>query len=309
LKIAVVSNKYSTKEIAGLLHKALSICANPNPEVWVLGNTNEQFTWNYETYIADLSDSQAREPNCLIAAITFLCRVRKADIVIMSSGSIHNSIINSASLAAGYSSMTDVFDCHFEDNKFLSSRPVYAANMLMTKSMALPCMLTVTHSKVKSVVFQSSSSPISTTILHIPNNIFHGVNVTALESFSSHFSLSDAERVIVMGKGVGNHFEEVEHLAKLMDAHIGATRPETLDCQLGLSRLVGLSGKKISPDLCLVLGASGAAAFLAGIENSKFIIAVNTDPAAPIFRNCDVGIVADWHDFTNHLIELLENRQ
>ncbi len=60
------------------------------------------------------------------------------------------------------------------------------------------------------------------------------------------------------------------------------------------SRMIGVSGQLLAPALCIVAGASGAAAFSAGITQSQFIVAINNHPDAPVFAQADVGIVAEW---------------
>jgi hypothetical protein len=67
--------------------------------------------------------------------------------------------------------------------------------------------------------------------------------------------------------------------------------------------MLGISGQKIAPALCTMAGASGASAFLAGIAGSDFIVAINHDPAAPVFAAADVGIVGDVTEVLEALAE------
>ena len=73
-----------------------------------------------------------------------------------------------------------------------------------------------------------------------------------------------------------------------------------------MERLIGVSGLMLSPKLCIAAGVSGSAAFSAGIKNSGLIVALNTDPEAPIFRLAQVGVVEDLHVFLAELQKVLE---
>ena len=66
------------------------------------------------------------------------------------------------------------------------------------------------------------------------------------------------------------------------------------------------AGKKVSPDLYLAIGISGASQHLMGISDAKVVAAINTDPDAPIFRRCDFGLVEDWKNVVGPLAEKIE---
>jgi electron transfer flavoprotein alpha subunit len=121
--------------------------------------------------------------------------------------------------------------------------------------------------------------------------------------------LADFEVVLIGGRGIGskNNAKSLVYLAKLMGAGVGATRPAIYNGWFDLSCLVGASGKSVSPKLCMVFGASGCMPLLLGIKKSQKIIAVNIDPYAPIFDNCDVGLVDDCNKVIKSLIERFES--
>lgn len=107
--------------------------------------------------------------------------------------------------------------------------------------------------------------------------------------------LAQARRLVVAGKGIGSR-EEVERLeefAEAIEARLGVSRPVAMNAWAPLNQLVGVSGAMTQPELCLTFGASGAAAFYAGIEKSKFIVSVNRDQKAAIIRQSDVAVIDD----------------
>jgi electron transfer flavoprotein alpha subunit len=111
--------------------------------------------------------------------------------------------------------------------------------------------------------------------------------------------LEDAEVVVVGGAGLGNTdgFGLVRELAAALGGEVGATRPPVLQHWADDERLIGQTGKTISPNLLFSIATSGAVQYTAGIMEAKTIVAINRDPHAPIFRVADVGIVADAKTF------------
>jgi electron transfer flavoprotein alpha subunit len=110
--------------------------------------------------------------------------------------------------------------------------------------------------------------------------------VLGLEAFST---------VLVGGRGIGgtSNMEKLAQLAEALGAGVGATRPVVYNGWFPLNRMVGLSGARIKPKLCITFGASGAIPLVKGIEGSDLLVAINNDANAPIFDYCDVGIVDD----------------
>ena len=108
--------------------------------------------------------------------------------------------------------------------------------------------------------------------------------------------ITQAERVVSAGQGIGarENMKLVEALAKAAGAAIGSSRPvaETLK-YLPLNRYVGMSGQKFKGNLYIACGISGAIQHLKGIKDASCIVAINKDPNAKIFKNCDYGIVGD----------------
>ncbi len=120
--------------------------------------------------------------------------------------------------------------------------------------------------------------------------------------------ISQAERVVSAGKGIGEkeNMKLIEALAQAAGAAIGSSRPvaETLK-YLPLNRYVGMSGQKFRGNLYIACGISGAAQHLKGIKDASTIVAINQNGNAPIFKNCDYGIVGNLMEILPLLIEAL----
>ena len=108
--------------------------------------------------------------------------------------------------------------------------------------------------------------------------------------------IAQAERVVSAGKGIGDkeNMKLIENLAKAAGAAVGSSRPvaETLK-YVPLNRYVGMSGQKFTGNLYIACGISGAVQHLKGIKDASTIVAINKNAGAPIFKNCDYGIVGD----------------
>ncbi len=138
------------------------------------------------------------------------------------------------------------------------------------------------------------------------------VQVTAkMKEKGAGISLSDAEIVVAGGRGVGNaegFSAMVEALAHQLGAAVGATRAIVDAGWRPYSEQVGQTGKTVQPNVYIALGISGAVQHLSGMSKSKYIVAINKDPDAPIFKIADCGIVGDVAKVTPAVIEELKGR-
>lgn len=121
--------------------------------------------------------------------------------------------------------------------------------------------------------------------------------------------IARAERVVSVGKGIGNrqNMKLAEAVAQAAGAALGSSRPvaETLK-YVPLSRYVGMSGQKFTGNLYIACGISGATQHLKGIKDASTIVAINKNGNAPIFKNCDYGIVGDLNEILPLLAAALD---
>jgi electron transfer flavoprotein alpha subunit/electron transfer flavoprotein alpha/beta subunit len=107
--------------------------------------------------------------------------------------------------------------------------------------------------------------------------------------------LTGSRFLVVAGYGAGDRarLERIAKAARRMGADFGVSRPVVMNAWAPADRLIGVSGSRAAPELCIVIGASGAPALYWGIERAGFVIAVNPDEHAPIARNADVVVLDD----------------
>ncbi len=118
--------------------------------------------------------------------------------------------------------------------------------------------------------------------------------------------LTSAPVLVAGGRGVDGDFAMLRELAQLLGGEVGATRPPVDEGHIARERQIGQTGVVCRPKLAIVCGASGAFHFTVGIENAETVIAINTDPDAPIFDEADYCIVGDVHEVVPEFIKQLQ---
>jgi electron transfer flavoprotein alpha subunit len=136
----------------------------------------------------------------------------------------------------------------------------------------------------------------------------HPVNVMR-RSLKKGVDITQAERLVVAGRGVAGDLALVKKLARLLKAEIGGTRVAADAGWVSHERMVGQTGSVTHPKLALVCGVSGAFQFTVGIQDAGTVIAINSDREAPIFDVADVCIVDDVFQIIPRLIEVLEKQK
>lgn len=140
----------------------------------------------------------------------------------------------------------------------------------------------------------------------LPESSVKVVNVE--EKQASGVNLEKAKVIVSIGRGLGKKegITSVEPLVKAVNGELAGSRPVCLDYQwLGEERQVGISGKKVNPNIYIALGISGQIQHIAGMRGSKTVIAINKDKSAPIFDEADYGIVGDLYQIIPKLVAAL----
>ncbi len=176
----------------------------------------------------------------------------------------------------------------------LFTRAAYAGNALEVIRDAQPVRVLTVRASAFEPVGETGAAPIEPVAVDVLSSKTEFVGLEA--SVSDRPSLDGARVVVSGGRALGSkeQFEAViGPLADKLNAAIGASRAAVDAGYISNDYQVGQTGKIVAPDLYLACGISGAVQHIAGMKNSKVIVAINSDPEAPIFEYADFGLVGD----------------
>ena len=133
-----------------------------------------------------------------------------------------------------------------------------------------------------------------------------GIRILASKDKPKDIDIAEAEVIVAVGRGAAGLLEQARELADLLGGRLACTRPLVEGNVLDAKHQIGLSGRTVKPKLIITLGISGAVQFAAGMKASDCIVAINLDPAAPIFDIAHYCITGDVNEILPKLIEKIK---
>jgi electron transfer flavoprotein alpha subunit len=193
--------------------------------------------------------------------------------------------------------------------KLMANRPVYGGNAVAVVSCAYNPQIAALRPKVYEPLEADSSrqGQIVSFPVELDVNQARTRLVNTVKEETQGIKLEDARIVVSGGRGLGGPepFKDLEELAKLLGAGLGASRAAVDSGWVPASYQVGLTGKTITPDLYITIAISGASQHMAGCSGAKVIVAINKDSEANIFKQARYGVVGDWQKILPALTEAI----
>lgn len=248
-------------------------------------------------YVVDAPELEKYTPSAFKKAFLEAYRDFGADYIFMAHSAVGRDLAPLVSMRLGAGQASDVIGIDGVGDDVTFTRPIYAGKAFTkVKIEGTPIVATVRPNnlppsdggfgkagEVKNLSVSFESADLATVVKEIMQKTTTGVD------------LSEAKIIVSGGRGVksAEGFAPLRELADTLGAAVGASRGACDADYCDYSMQIGQTGKVVTPDLYIACGISGAIQHLAGMSNSKVIVAINKDPEAPIFQVADYGIVGD----------------
>jgi electron transfer flavoprotein alpha subunit len=235
-----------------------------------------------------------------LTALEELCRTVGPQIILLGRTNLGRDIAPRLACRLGVSLLQDCLEVTLDPDtgRLAATRPVYGGNVLAR----VQCTVTPQIATLRPKTYPPLPSDPNRQgeVIVVPVALDTSmVRVTVLRQEVDHspgIRLEDARIVVSGGRGLGGPepFRELQELAGLIGAGIGASRAAVDAGWVPGNWQIGLTGKTIAPELYITVGISGASQHMAGCSGAKVIVAINKDRDANIFRAARYGVVGDW---------------
>lgn len=245
----------------------------------------------------------------LLDALEVAAEAALPDLIAFPSSESVKEILGALAVRLDAAALPDVAELEVTDGGVEALRPVLAAKFLArVRAEGHPVLVSV-----RSGAYEATEERVEAEVVDLPF-AFDPASVKQVlrevsETREGSVDLAEARIVVAAGRGIRDEKGKVlvEELAELLGAAIGSSRAVVESGLFPASSQVGQTGKVVSPELYIALGISGAIQHVAGMANSRVIIAVNKDPDAPIMKMATYGIVGDVYDIVPRLIQALKS--
>jgi len=231
----------------------------------------------------------------------------KPEIVLMGATEFGRSLAPRIAAALRTGLTADCIDLRIdEEGRFIQVRPAFSDNILAhIRTVTYPQMSTVRYKEFGEAERDSSRK---VNIVEVKPYVdkYDGTRIIKLLS-DEEADITEAEIIVAGGRGIRRKedLKILEELAAEMGGVVGASRALVDAGMISSTRQVGYSGNRVKPRVYVACGISGAPQHLAGMKESGSIIAINSDPSAPIFNICDIGYVGDLYEIVPKLIKAI----
>lgn len=245
-------------------------------------------------------------PERLAPVVLASCKQFQFTHVVGASTAFCKNLLPRVASKLDVSPVSDVLDIKSPDT-FV--RSIYAGNAVQTLQSLDPIKVLIVRGTAFEAVGLTGSEVAPETATTADFDSSQSTFVGQELSKSERPELTSAKKVISGGRGMksGDNFKMLYDLADKIGAAVGASRAAVDAGFVPNDMQVGQTGKIVAPELYVAVGISGAIQHLAGMKDSKTIVAINKDPEAPIFQVADLGLVADLFKAVPEILEKIDN--
>lgn len=233
----------------------------------------------------------------LIAGLAHVIEQAQPQVVTFASTEGVKDILGALAVRTGAAALPDVASFDVIDGGVSALRPVMAAKMLARTEAKAACVLVSVRSGSYDATEAPSDASVEAVAFDFDESSLQQTLREIVGATTGTVDLSEARVVIAAGRGVKDDEAKalVQELADLLGAAIGASRAVVENGMFPATAQIGQTGKVVSPDLYIGVGISGAIQHIAGMQNSRVIVAINKDADAPIFDYATYGVVGDLY--------------
>ncbi len=246
-------------------------------------------------------------------SISELILSKKPEVVLIGATSIGRDIAPriAGKVGTGLTADCTKLEVDETDNKLLQTRPAFGGNLMATIVCPKnrPQMSTVRPGVMEKAAYsQETRGEVVVCTPTLKEEDIRTTLVDKVKGDKKKVNLIDAKIIVSGGRGLKSPegFSLIRSLAEKLNGEVGSSRACVDAGWIEHLHQVGQTGTTVRPDLYVACGISGAIQHLAGMSESKYIVAINKDPNAPIFKVCDYGIVGDLNEIIPAMIESIE---
>jgi electron transfer flavoprotein alpha subunit/NAD-dependent dihydropyrimidine dehydrogenase PreA subunit len=263
-------------------------------------------------YLAENRNLKDYRTNAYTKVIADLVKEHKPNILLMGATHIGRDLAPRVSRRAKVGLTADCTELTIDPQEgvLLQTRPAFGGNVMATiaNRYSRPQMATVRPGVMEVVAKPGHKGEVITHSVSLEGEDIGTRILELVKEKKKKVNLQEAKVVVAGGRGIGDAkgFAVLEDLAAILGGEVAGTRVAVEEGWIPPERQVGQTGQSVRPELYIACGISGAIQHRAGMMNSRYIIAINKDPRAPIFQVSDWGLVADLFEVVPEMIEQLK---
>lgn len=249
-----------------------------------------------ETIGLSSSDFDQYNSELFTAAVAHIIEQTQSTIVLASASSLGRDLFPRVAAKTNSGLASDCIELNIQGDQVTAKKPMYSGKCFATAQFE--------NCKTKIVLMRANQLPVtpadtsqsaSYSEAQKPNINLKTLIKEIVKGASEKLDLTEANIIVAGGRGLkeAGNFKLLNDLADVLGATVGASRAVVDAGWVGHGLQVGQTGKTVAPSLYIAVGISGAIQHLAGMSGSKVIVAINSDPNAPIFQKATYGIVGD----------------